>query len=322
MRAHPGSVRPLDAFVGILTLIAMSGCSCLPGFHLSECASDHQCPGDRPACLPSGSRHTCQCPDHTACQGGICVGGACQRCTGNAQCDTGKVCRTDGTCGPCETSAQCGAGLLCHEGTCGSVCRGDSDCFMGTDGFGCRVYRPVDLCDHEGANLYRCEACASGGCGCAPGQHCEAGDCSCATGADCAGGLVCARGFCAPCQGDSDCGCGRVCSVGRCRAPCTNDRECTAFDPAFRHCVDGRCVLCRDDLDCKNGSLCYDNGCVVPCQSSTCGFGSCTANGRCSACSGHSRGPPSPGTIPACAPDAGPLSPTCLPPDAGASDGG
>ena len=216
---------------------------CPPGNDCPACTSASQC-GEGMTCL-SG-----RCvPDRVACMGGECV----------VRCETDADCQTE--------AIDPDRFLLCIEGACKvpgrALCNDDSECSSGTAMCLGATPRCGSDADCDG------QICRRG--------YCQPERVACSSNDDCPAGVVCAFGYCLPdavrCDADADCPDG-ACVRGACNAacgPCAADHDCPSglvcsesfcVAPAG-DCLEHRCrAFCSDDRNCGVDESCVDGLCT------------------------------------------------------------
>jgi fibro-slime domain-containing protein len=86
----------------------------------------------------------------------------------------------------------------------------------------------------------------------------------CTSSRDCADDEVCSETFsrCVECVGNADCDDGEVCAGEICRAACSSDKDCQAFDLLCNQ-ASGYCVDCSKHGDCAASEYCNPAGLCV-----------------------------------------------------------
>ncbi|MCA9529261.1 MAG: hypothetical protein KC543_03905, partial [Myxococcales bacterium] len=274
-----------------------------------QCASASECSGATPACDPatnacvqcasssdcSGSAPSCDTSSHTcvACAGDNGTGGALACATSGA-----PYCEAGGACGKCTQNADCAAGshagAICNvaTGACGDTCASDSDCAAGqwcedvaggshtcqpkvTNGQAI----PGGACDTTlGARACVSGVCDTGSneCGIGLGHSGCTADAQCLSGVCIASGVN--AGTCQPCRAGSDCSGGTpACdTASNACVQCTSSGDCSGSTPSC-DTSSHTCVACAGD----NGS-----GGARSCPSSTDPY--CAPTGECTKCTGNS----------------------------------
>ncbi len=279
-------------------------CVTLP---LKTCASNEDCSGDfgtfcagnRCMRAQDSCRIDSDCPQGSACVGGLCYETSgepwppsflCQSsadCPGEGQFCNEEIssCQPEGM--PCDAFGECPQGAVCVEGICFALperCSFDFEC-------GKNKFCHNNACEERPENCPECEGqtiCDSltGTCK----DPCDinlAGDCP--QGQAC-GGSLCSNVYTA-CSSDADCsnfemicdttffGQNGACVTQPLRS-CTQNADCLSQD-AF--CVNGRCMLpashCRIDSDCPQGSACVGGLCFESVSQPP--GGQCTTHDNC-----------------------------------------
>jgi hypothetical protein len=158
------------------------------------------------------------------CTGGtICVNGACQCPSGQANCS--------GTCTTMGTNQNCAA--------CGNACMGGQSCVNGV----CECPAGESLCPNSTTCCPPDRACCGEVC-CGPNEACgDDGSCHCGTGVACSGSQTCCGGSCVDTQTSfGHCGgCGNACVGGK-----------------ADHCEGGVCK-CGSGSACTGTDICGPN---------------------------------------------------------------
>lgn len=218
------------------------GCSSVPTPSKPSCRSTAACGVDA-VCTELGCAQKCTsdaaCPQGEVCKGSICIAPTTTtppktlECTDKADCATGSTCiagackACGGTNGPCPCTAANAATQCGTNEACvaGSCTPKTSTCTFSSE---C----PGDKVCADGQCLAGCDATKT----CGNGFSCDRGVCKpdavgpdCSSGAACPSGSICVAGSCAPqCTQDTQCGNGKYCNQGACAVDTRPQPNCTS----------------------------------------------------------------------------------------------
>lgn len=279
---------------------------------LLACGQSRTNGSDLPSDDTTSDENSGICTTDAECEGGVCVGGACQSqepeqdtpCMSDADCPADEYCQrpsgasfnadAPGVCVPdCTSNEDCPMGQECIDGRCFS----NYDCDPGNNSCDCPAGEVCNgqtrSCSAPPATCYFNQQCpcewlcnADNECfdpnnlgGCTDNSDCD-GVAGCQNG-DC----ECVEGACRPsntCDGPGDCPEGSYCANGICQPapPCNDQSDCSPYGLV---CEEPYCV---DPEPCNNGSCPAGYTCAENYDPAVClpiGSAECTQDIQCPA---------------------------------------